>query len=271
MHAGILRAVDKNTFSEDPLRALRVAQFAARFCMTPDINLIELCQQLPMHELPQERIASEMRKMLMLGKRPSLGFEALKKMHLLKGLFPEIESLPVPQYKGMLNTLDSKELQSQKKSKNYIVYLAVAVLFHLPETHQPKVMNYFLISAKIKKKVERLMGALQEQLHIEHQNQSQIYWIGHHLLKEDLSWHDLINVMRILYPESTSISRLASRVIEIGALNAHNLQPVVKGEHLIKRGLIPSERFGDILENCLRIQFEQNIKDPDKILDLILQ
>lgn len=270
LHAGILRAVDKNTFSEDPLRALRVAQFAARFCMTPNTELIELCQKLSMHELPQERIASEMRKMLVLGKQPSLGFDALTKMRLLKDLFPEIEALPTPQYKSMLNTLNSKELQSQKKSKNYIMYLAVTVLFHLPEVHQSTVMNYFLISAKIKKKVEILIEALQEQLHIEHQNQSQIYWIGYHLLKEELSWRDLINVMRVLYPENSAISTLAAKVIEIGALNIQNLQPIVTGAHLIKRGLVPDERFGDILKNCLKIQFEQNIKDPDEILNSIL-
>ncbi|UNM06046.1 MAG: hypothetical protein H6925_06235 [Holosporaceae bacterium] len=40
-----------------------------------------------------------MRKMLVLGKQPSLGFDALTKMRLLKDLFPEIEALPTPQYK----------------------------------------------------------------------------------------------------------------------------------------------------------------------------
>ncbi len=97
LRARVLRATDPLHFSEDPLRALRVAQFAARFEMSPDDDLIELCRSLDLSELPGERTFEEFRKMLLKGVRPSLGLEFLRVSGLLR-FFPELEAMVgVPQ------------------------------------------------------------------------------------------------------------------------------------------------------------------------------
>jgi tRNA nucleotidyltransferase (CCA-adding enzyme) len=88
----VLRATDPGHFAEDPLRALRTAQFAARLEMTPDDELTALCAQLDLAELPPERIYEELRKLLLKARRPSLGFEFLDRAQLLR-FFPELESL----------------------------------------------------------------------------------------------------------------------------------------------------------------------------------
>ncbi len=93
----VLRATDAGHFAEDPLRALRTAQFAARLEMAPDAELTALCAKLDLDELPAERIYAELRKLLLKADRPSLGFEFLRRARLL-GFFPELESLQgVPQ------------------------------------------------------------------------------------------------------------------------------------------------------------------------------
>ncbi len=89
---GRLRATDPVHFVEDPLRALRVAQFAARFEMHPDEELERLCAGLDLGELPGERVFEEFRKLLLLGARPSLGFEFLAATGLIR-FFPELEVL----------------------------------------------------------------------------------------------------------------------------------------------------------------------------------
>ncbi len=95
--AGALRATDATHFSEDPLRALRVAQFAARFEMAPDEELRELCAQLDLSELPGERLQEEFRKLLLKGIKPSIGLEILRETELLR-FFPELEAMvDVPQ------------------------------------------------------------------------------------------------------------------------------------------------------------------------------
>ena len=93
----ILRATDPEHFSEDPLRGLRVAQFAARFEMTPDDELKGLCAELDLSELSVERVLDELDKILLKSYRPSIAFEFLHETALLR-FFPEIESMiDVPQ------------------------------------------------------------------------------------------------------------------------------------------------------------------------------
>jgi tRNA nucleotidyltransferase (CCA-adding enzyme) len=89
---GVLRATDAAHFTEDPLRGMRTAQFAARLEMAPDEELTALCSQLDLAELPAERIYEELRKLLVKARKPSLGFEFLSRAQLLR-FFPEIESL----------------------------------------------------------------------------------------------------------------------------------------------------------------------------------
>ena len=88
----ILRATDPEHYAEDPLRGLRVAQFAARFEMTADEELIELSSALPLNEVAPERVFEELRKLLLKGRRPSMGFEFLRQSTLTR-FFPELEAL----------------------------------------------------------------------------------------------------------------------------------------------------------------------------------
>lgn len=97
LEAGRLRATDPGHFTEDSLRGLRVAQFLARFGMSPDRELVGLCSGLDLSDLPGERIQEEFRKLLLKADRPSSGFEFLRKTGLLR-FFPELAALiDVPQ------------------------------------------------------------------------------------------------------------------------------------------------------------------------------
>jgi tRNA nucleotidyltransferase (CCA-adding enzyme) len=97
LEAKRLRASDARHFSEDPLRGLRVAGFAARFEMTPDPELKKLMAALDLSELSAERIFEELEKLLLKSRRPSIGFELLRETGLLR-FFPEVEALVgVPQ------------------------------------------------------------------------------------------------------------------------------------------------------------------------------
>lgn len=93
MKAGVIRHVDDRTFGEDPLRALRAAQFAARFDMRVDDATIEVCRTMLLSCLPSERIAEETRKALLKARRPSIYFRVLRKMGQLDGWFDEVKAL----------------------------------------------------------------------------------------------------------------------------------------------------------------------------------
>jgi len=91
--ASVLRAVDEETFGDDPLRALRAAQFAARFDLRVEEKTARLCASMPLHELPAERIFGEIEKALVQARRPSVAFRLLSEWDQLKNIAPELVPL----------------------------------------------------------------------------------------------------------------------------------------------------------------------------------
>ena len=94
----ILRHISR-AFSEDPLRVLRVARFAARYhylgfkIASETLSLMaELAQSEELQHLTAERVWLETEKALN-EKNPEIYFETLHKTGALKGLFSEIDAL----------------------------------------------------------------------------------------------------------------------------------------------------------------------------------
>ncbi|HNW98979.1 MAG TPA: HD domain-containing protein [Bacteroidales bacterium] len=82
------------TFSDDPLRMLRAIRFATQLNFTIEEKTFESI--LKMKErisiISRERIADELNKII-LSKKPSIGFELLKRSGLLELIFPEMLAL----------------------------------------------------------------------------------------------------------------------------------------------------------------------------------
>jgi len=93
LESRVLRAVDPARFGEDPLRALRAVQLAARFELRVDPETARLCASMPLAELPAERIFGEVEKLLLKARRPSLGFGLLREWRLLPAVAPELVPL----------------------------------------------------------------------------------------------------------------------------------------------------------------------------------
>jgi tRNA nucleotidyltransferase (CCA-adding enzyme) len=89
----ILRAVDAATFGDDSLRVLRGVQFAARFDLAMDAATKALCRDIPLDDLPAERVWGEIEKLLLLAPRPSVGFTLALELGIIERLFPELEAL----------------------------------------------------------------------------------------------------------------------------------------------------------------------------------
>ena len=85
-----LRAVDAATFGDDPLRALRAVQLAARFELEVDPATAELCAAMPLAELPAERVFGEMEKLLLKARQPSRGLSLLSRWGMLETVAAEL-------------------------------------------------------------------------------------------------------------------------------------------------------------------------------------
>ena len=88
----VLAVVDPLTFPDDSLRVLRAIQFAARFDLALANETREICRQIPLDDLPAERIWGEIEKLL-LAARPSVGFALALELGVVQRLFPELERL----------------------------------------------------------------------------------------------------------------------------------------------------------------------------------
>ena len=86
----VLRAVDPETLGEDPLRALRAVQLAARFELTVDAETARRCASMPLGELPAERVFGEIQKLLLKARRPSIGLRLLREWGMLPAVAPEL-------------------------------------------------------------------------------------------------------------------------------------------------------------------------------------
>ena len=93
LEARLLRVVDAAAFGEDPLRALRAVQFAARFGLRVDPETAGLCAGMPLDSLPADRIFGEIEKLLLKANRPSVGFALMKDWGMLPAVAPELVPL----------------------------------------------------------------------------------------------------------------------------------------------------------------------------------
>ena len=88
-----LRIVDARTFADDSLRVLRALQFAARYDLIPDEETRRICRDIPLDDLPSERIWGEFEKLLLQAERPSIGFELARELRVTERLLPEMHAL----------------------------------------------------------------------------------------------------------------------------------------------------------------------------------
>ncbi len=88
----LLRVVDPQTFGDDSLRVLRGVQFVARFALTLEESTATICRQIPLDDLPSERVWAEFEKLLFAPK-PSIGFTIAMDLGVVSKLFPELQAL----------------------------------------------------------------------------------------------------------------------------------------------------------------------------------
>ena len=92
----LIKHIDDRTFIEDSLRVYRAVGFASRFDFKIEEKTKELCKQIissdELEYLPKERIFEELKKLFLKSSRPSVGFELIRQLGILK-YFPDLNAL----------------------------------------------------------------------------------------------------------------------------------------------------------------------------------
>ncbi len=310
LEAGVLRATSPRYFAEDPLRGLRVVQFAARFEMTPDVELLDLCRPLDISELPGERIFAEMRKLLS-AQRPSLGLAVLKDSDQLR-FFPELAALvgvrqdPLWHPEGDVFThtamvVDAAaELRRGEPDDEALMFAALCHDLGKPTTttfEHGRIRSKGHEAAGVdlcRNWLTRLVApnALVEQVAtlvarhlapvalVTGKATPKAYRrLARHLSTSGVSLALLERLARAdaLGRSTDDAKRGVFPTGDLFLQRASELevtqQPpndVVLGRHLIARGLQPGKQFGAILARCRDLQDETGWDDSERILDAVL-
>jgi tRNA nucleotidyltransferase (CCA-adding enzyme) len=251
---GLLRAVDAETFLEDPLRALRVVQLAARLGFAVDPATIELCRSAQLEELPAERIQGEWVKLLLKSDRPSHGFAVARAANILVRVFPE--AVDDPRVDDAIDAIARRSLEPEGRR---LAGLLAAWLHATPP-------------AGIEATLDRLW------LH---------KWRGYPLRDRVLS---AVAHARAVPADDAALRRLATAcelrltfavhaavtgtatdawIARAEALGVAETaaDPLLKGRHLAGLGVKPGPAMGRVLSAVYELQLDGAVVDPAGALD----
>jgi tRNA nucleotidyltransferase (CCA-adding enzyme) len=239
-----LKMVDAETFIEDPLRVLRAVQFCSRFDLKMDRELFMLCKRMVeknlLSELAKERIYEEIKKNLLKSKKPSLGFNILKKLGALK-YFSHLEFIEEKDWSRSMDAIDKiAALKIANKRTNEVLMLAS--------------LCYVFTSLEIEEFISILSNdkALLNSILILQKNIKVII----NICSKEISDYDIYKLASVVNIEELAIlsqalygdgEPVALRAKELNVLN-EKLPAILLGRDLVASGMRPSVKFSKILD-----------------------
>jgi len=256
LDARLLRAVDPDTFLDDPLRALRVVQFAARLGFDVDPTLEQLCREAALDELPAERIEGEWRKLLLDGRQPSRGLALARRAGLLVRLFPEVSGADGPAVDRALDRLAAAGPPLRPLARRYAAGLA---------TWLHRASEGAVVATLDRLWLHRLHGyPLRDQV-----VRAVLHWSEPLATDADLrrlstrAEVDLALVVRWAVEDRPEALGRRERATELGVLHDAPA-PLLQGRHLEALGLSPGPKMGEVLRHVYDLQIEGEVLDHDQ-------
>ena len=310
----VLKHIDDKTFIEDSLRVYRAVQFSARFDFSLDERTFELCKKIvqnnELHFLPKERIYEEFKKLFLKSSKPSIGFELLKDLGVLK-YFPELKALiscvqdPIyhPEGDVWIHTMMClDELSRILKEENIVdeyrkLYLFYAILCHdfgkpfCTKEINGKITSHkheslgieptisFLSKLTNEKKFIEIVSSLVKnhlipfQLYLAESSLKAIKRLSLKVNIEDLCLVCLADCLGRTIPDKEKCPKATFWVLnKAKELDIHNepIKAIVQGRDLIELGFKPSDKFKEILEFAFDLQIDENMK-KDEIIKKIME
>ena len=295
----VLRHIDENSFIEDPLRVYRAIQFSSRFDFTLDKRTFLLCKKMvqrgDLNELAKERIFEEFKKIFLKSKKPSIAFELLKDLGILKH-FPLLETLigckqePLyhPEGDVWIHTLMSLDEMAKLKTGNEYkdLVLFLAILCHdfgkplCTKVIDGKITSHKHESLGIEPTITFLNSLTNDKKFINdvlplvkyHLSPFQLYLhnssdkaVRRLSLKVDIEMLCLVCLADCLgrtIPDKSKCHKailwLRNKADELEVKNEAPL-PLVMGKDLIKLGFKPGSSFKEILAFAFDLQIDDNL------------
>lgn len=236
-----IRHVADATFTEDALRGLRAAQFAARLDFTIHPGTIQLIQSLDYSAISQERIQDEFYKGI-CSNNPRTFLESLDLLSITPKCFPELQALSASQRSMQYAMLT----YAVKHAQNTFTARAVLTSYYLTPARN------FLIKITNDKRTQKEITTYLAALHrtteltddrsLRELKQIIPNWHTYHQLLQCIYQYD----KDILPTTFVNITTLQEKYALANGNNPTNT-PLIQGRDLIALGLHPTTHFKDIL------------------------
>lgn len=308
----ILRHIDDKTFVEDSLRVYRAVQFCARFDLRIDEKTKILCKEIvdgnECSYLAKERIYEEFKKLFLKSPKPSIGFELLKELGLLK-YFPQLNALIGciqdkeyhPEGDVWIHTLMcidelAKILEKEKISDEYRkLYLFYGILCHdlgkpfCTKEIDGKITSHkheslgieptilFLSKLTNEKKFIDIVCSLVKnhltpfQLYLADSSQKAVKRLSLKVNIEDLCLICLSDCLGRDIPDKDKCYKATDWLLQKAKeLDIHNepVKPLVLGRDLIELGFKPGKEFKAILDFAFDLQLDEGLNKEEIILKI---
>lgn len=252
----ILRAVDIEKFSEDPLRVFRLVGFSSRLNFTIERELFLLCKDMcdndVLKELPKERIMDEVKKILLKSPSPSIGFLLLKDLNALQYLQP-LNKLNDNDFSEILKALDkiTKILTVNNKTNITLMLAILCYKFNKFQTEE------FISNLTGEKKLLKDIYSLTQNTFKNSYNDSELLLLAtkvniEYFLIFSQAIHDSI--------DNKIFQNIKSRACELNILNKKE-EPLLRGRDILEYGIKPSDEYSVILSKAYEAQINLEIRD----------
>lgn len=294
----VIKMIDKETFVDDNLRPLRACQFASRFNMTIDEEVIQLAKTLDYTNLSKERIAEEMKKALK-SSSPSIAFNYMLEMGIINQLSPELAQMaeteqdPIWHPEGSVwnHTMQVLDMAAKLKGEtnNPIYFMYFALIHDVGKINTTKLNKNGRLSAI----GHELTGkALAQKVITSITNESSMVpyveeMIEHHMIPHKVLEMKAIKLRRLMAKtnmkelllfnicdntkggkSAVSMAKKAAQYDEKVALVRSleqgipfGITPIVMGRDLISWGFTPGPQFSKLLSEALELQMQNTSKE----------
>ena len=313
LKARVIKHIDDNTFIEDSLRVYRAVGFASRFNFKLEEKTKELCKQIVLEDelkyLPKERVFEELKKLFLKSIKPSIGFELIYELGILK-YFPELKALIGciqdkeyhPEGDVWIHTmmcLDelARIIKEEKIDDEYKkLYLFYSVLCHdlgkpfCTQEINGKITSYkhevlgieptisFLSKLTNEKKFIDIVCSLVKshlapfQLYLAESSLKAIKRLSLKVNIEDLCLVCLADCLGRDIPDKDKCYAATTWLLEKAKeLEIHNepIKALVQGRDLIALGFNPSQKFKEILDFAFDLQLDEHLGKENIIKEIL--
>jgi uncharacterized domain HDIG len=295
----IIRHTRSGVFQEDPLRAYRAVHFAARFDFSIHPETIKLISQADLGQISRERIYEEIKKLLLLSAKPSIGLRYMQSTGILERMHPLLFRLvscrqtPEHHPEGSVweHTLlvadQAARLKAQSSNPSALMFAALLHDIGKPKTSRVKgdkitTYGHDALGAGLAAAFMEELTSNKDQINAiallikEHMRPVLLYKDRQNV--SDKAIRKLVNRINLkellLLAEADFKGRSAAdrdfdpirkwfegKMIKLGIDPEKKLEPLVQGRDLLKLGIKPGPSYASVLTHAFDLQLDGKTKE----------